>query len=48
MTPDEQQPQEDEERIEDLDVADEDAGSVKGGMSPDEIKEKMMKDPGSK
>jgi hypothetical protein len=38
-----------DERVEDLDVDEEDAGSVKGGMpSADEIKEKMMKDPGSK
>jgi hypothetical protein len=48
MTPEKQPPQEDDELVEDLDVAEEDAGAVKGGMSPDEIKEKMMKDPGSK
>jgi hypothetical protein len=41
--------QDEEERVEDLDVDEEDAGSVKGGMpSADAIKEKMMKDPGSK
>jgi hypothetical protein len=48
MSPEKQPSQDDDERIEDLDIADEDAGAVKGGMSPDEIKEKMMKDPGSK
>ena len=38
----------DDERVEDLDVDEEDAGSVKGGMpTADEIKEKMMKGPGS-
>ena len=38
----------DEERVEDLDVDEEDAGSVKGGMpTAEEIKEKMLKDPGS-
>jgi hypothetical protein len=35
-------------QIEDLDVSDEDAGAIRGGMSMDEIKEKMLKDPGSK
>jgi hypothetical protein len=46
--PDDRNPHDDDELIEDLDVTDEDAGAIKGGMSPDEIKEKMMKDPGSK
>jgi hypothetical protein len=44
----EYQDEQDDERVEDLDVDDEDAGAVKGGMSPEDIKEKMMKDPGSK
>jgi hypothetical protein len=38
----------DDELVEDLDVDEEDAGSVKGGMpTAEEIKEKMLKDPGS-
>ena len=45
----EYQDEQDDERVEDLDVDDEDAGAVKGGMpSAEDIKEKMMKDPGSK
>ena len=45
---DEREPRSEDDMLEDLDVPDEDAADVKGGMSPDEIKEKMMKDPGSK
>ena len=45
---DERNPHDDDDLVEDLDVPEEDARSILGGMSPDEIKEKMLKDPGSK
>jgi hypothetical protein len=45
---DERDTRSDDEELEDLDVPDKDAADVKGGMSPDEIKEKILKDGGSK